>query len=854
MSLPIPLFVSISSCLGELFTECTSDDQYRISLPYSTANSTLLSAKAGVCTEKDVTYVQDASTFNVTIDIERCKLNTKTYPKPKVQQKALFQANVTNLKVGRRGNGMNYTYLDLDISTECGRQMEYQVTHQYGAISSAGAATPDVGVNETDAILPGHKPAFTFAFTEHTNLFFNETRPTGPRQAGRKSYVSITATNMNVAEHTFTVPSCKMTTTSGREQMLFSSLTEENSFIDLYKDYRVENNKNVFLLSHIFFVLDRNPTARYNLTCTVRVCPKQYKGRHSFIGETCDIIRSCSQRPCYHGTCQDSFATTKVSTATDYTCKCDAGFNGTHCETHVQAGQPCTVNSDCASGDCRSGRCCRVGNDDGCSACDDKGFCTTCDGTETCDSTYCVRGKCIIPRINTNRDIYASCGSKDTSYISYDYYGLDTDGLPMWKTDPESSGPHIRFIKGMGSTWACTNRLYGVLGRMADCTTDHVPDANSNSCFESHGYTAPIDGSWADWTPFTSCSSSCGNGTQTFNRTCTKPAPQSGGADCEGQATKIGKCNLQECTSVSPQTVLAKIVDGQFQKKRTRVSGKTLYAVALFENKIYTAGTDTHIYEIDFSMSDPVRSYKSGHSGGILCIDATDDLLVTGSGDKTVRLWRRQSMELIYTIKDHSDGLLACKIKEKVLVTTSRDKTAIVYQMSDQEAPKKLYVLSGHADWVRAVDVSTEHIVTVTRNSKVMLWNRQTGELLKTMRGHSSEVYSVRFLDASHFASLGGDVTLKIWNVNEENAIKSLANGEFGVSIAVHDNIIYSTQSNSKSIRVWDFSAGPESMGEASVKVIPTEHTSQIEASDATSTRIVTAAQDGHITTININP
>ena len=211
-------------------------------------------------------------------------------------------------------------------------------------------------------------------------------------------------------------------------------------------------------------------------------------------------------------------------------------------------------------------------------------------------------------------------------------------------------------------------------------------------------------------------------------------------------------------------------------------------------------------------------------------------------------------MKLIHTITDHSNYVMACKIKENVLVTGSGDNTAIIYDLSDEGAPTKRHVLRGHTHAVHNVDVSTDYIVTASWDSNVMLWNRQTGKLLKTMRGHSYSVYSVRFLDASHFASLSNDATLKIWNVNQETAIKTLDNGEPGVSIAVHDNIIYSTRWDSKDILAWDYSAGPESMPETPVKVIPTKHTDNILAIDATSTRIATASWDGHITTIDLNP
>merc|ERR1719261_1853117 len=56
---------------------------------------------------------------------------------------------------------------------------------------------------------------------------------------------------------------------------------------------------------------------------------------------------------------------------------------------------------------------------------------------------------------------------------------------------------------------------------------------------------APIHGMWSDWTASGSCSANCGDGLQTYTRTCTPPAH--GGDDCSGDATKTESCKLKEC-------------------------------------------------------------------------------------------------------------------------------------------------------------------------------------------------------------------------------------------------------------------------------------------------------------------
>ena len=51
-----------------------------------------------------------------------------------------------------------------------------------------------------------------------------------------------------------------------------------------------------------------------------------------------------------------------------------------------------------------------------------------------------------------------------------------------------------------------------------------------------------VDGAWSDWSSWSPCSSSCGEGQETRTRTCTNPAPAHGGKDCPGEAKETRAC------------------------------------------------------------------------------------------------------------------------------------------------------------------------------------------------------------------------------------------------------------------------------------------------------------------------
>ncbi|XP_013411295.1 uncharacterized protein LOC106174328 isoform X9 [Lingula anatina] len=110
-------------------------------------------------------------------------------------------------------------------------------------------------------------------------------------------------------------------------------------------------------------------------------------------------------------------------------------------------------------------------------------------------------------------------------------------GLTNW-----SSWGSCNATCGGGSqsrTRTCTNPVPQNGG--ADCVGDRLElqQCSTQGC--------PVDGNWADFTPWSSCSVSCGGGVQTRNRTCTNPAPANSGATCPGDASESQQCNINPC-------------------------------------------------------------------------------------------------------------------------------------------------------------------------------------------------------------------------------------------------------------------------------------------------------------------
>ncbi|KAJ7381538.1 hypothetical protein OS493_040629 [Desmophyllum pertusum] len=85
----------------------------------------------------------------------------------------------------------------------------------------------------------------------------------------------------------------------------------------------------------------------------------------------------------------------------------------------------------------------------------------------------------------------------------------------------------------------CTNPPPAHGGR--DCMG---PKNESRECFAG---LCPVDGNYTQWTAWSTCSATCGNGTHIRYRSCINPPPSNGGRDCLGPRNETQQCLIELC-------------------------------------------------------------------------------------------------------------------------------------------------------------------------------------------------------------------------------------------------------------------------------------------------------------------
>ena len=127
----------------------------------------------------------------------------------------------------------------------------------------------------------------------------------------------------------------------------------------------------------------------------------------------------------------------------------------------------------------------------------------------------------------------------------------------------------------------------------------------------------------------------------------------------------------------------------------------------------------------------------------------------------------------------HSGSILCLQYDRDIMVTGSSDFTCIIWDMEADYRPT--HRLRQHSAGVLDVCFDDKHIVSCSKDSTICLWDRQNGELLRTMSGHRGPVNAVQ-LRGNLVVSASGDAIAKLWNLTSGLCIKEFPSKDRGLA------------------------------------------------------------------------
>jgi WD40 repeat protein len=126
-----------------------------------------------------------------------------------------------------------------------------------------------------------------------------------------------------------------------------------------------------------------------------------------------------------------------------------------------------------------------------------------------------------------------------------------------------------------------------------------------------------------------------------------------------------------------------------------------------------------------------------GHTSSVLSVKISNDdkKIISGSRDKTIRVWDFNNGNLLHTLKDHIDSVLSVGFNQNCtkIVSGSEDKTIKIWDFNeDSENYTKCILTLDNKNSVYSVEFNHDSAkIASTSADNIFIWNSETGDLLK---------------------------------------------------------------------------------------------------------------------------
>ena len=251
-------------------------------------------------------------------------------------------------------------------------------------------------------------------------------------------------------------------------------------------------------------------------------------------------------------------------------------------------------------------------------------------------------------------------------------------------------------------------------------------------------------------------------------------------------------------------------------------------------DKIITGSDDTSINVYD-TKTGALRARLEGHEGGVWTLEYRGNTLVSGSTDRTVRVWDLDKAKCTHVFQGHQSTVRCLVIlqpttpagadsaafpTDPLVITGSRDSSLRVWKLprpgdrpfiqtspsaNDHDNPFFVRALSGHSHSVRAIAAHGDTLVSGSYDLTVRVWRIHSGAVVHRLQGHTQKVYSV-VLDPPRNRCISGsmDNLVKVWSLETGACLFNLEGHTSLVGLLElgHGRLVSAAADST--LRIWD--------------------------------------------------
>ena len=164
----------------------------------------------------------------------------------------------------------------------------------------------------------------------------------------------------------------------------------------------------------------------------------------------------------------------------------------------------------------------------------------------------------------------------------------------------------------------------------------------------------------------------------------------------------------------------------------------------------------------------------TGHTDRVRSVAYTNDgreLVVSGSGDCSIRLWDMSTHQQQMQLTGHTDDVDSVATIGNAIVSGNKNNSVRIWDMT---TGAQLLQMNGHNEYVLSVACRhddggscSKFVASGGYDKCIRLWDMSTGQQIAKLNGHTAGVRSVAFSsDGKTLVSASYDGTVRLWDLS----------------------------------------------------------------------------------------